>query len=231
MIKDPSKLNHYDYLNQLLNRDKKNLISANTKITSALLEEIANMKNTFPSEDPLTEENLEKLNQILHDLATAETQKAYNKSLQTIQLKINNDAGVSLVPTVPPSQILEEFNAFVAEEVKQKKHSLEDFRSDLQPGPPQILVLYFPDSESAQRFIDQLFKKNLATLPDGSQDMQQVKDLFSQRAMKRQLNNLTTANLTPPALTPPKAASEKPNNALGSDAPEPDAHAPASPGT
>jgi hypothetical protein len=133
--------------------------------------------------------NLEKLKRASKALLTdSASKKSYDQALlksATINLDVGDGSriGLELVPPTKIEQITTEFNTFVSEQVGKPKPSGGNYdKSDFtyKEDPPGVHTYTFPDKASAEAFMQQLFNKNLAMLPGGSQN---TKDIWPQETV------------------------------------------------
>lgn len=208
MIKNPHRKDHYTYLNELLDLKDKKQLGPKTEIEGELitkvkaeLTKLEDMKRMQVSSE--IEANIIKIKRALEILESDDKRKLYNAGLEsppTVQVKIE---GVSkkchvIVPLVPVDEIIAEFNAFKAEKTGQDKpkggkYKENDFRHEKLDGPPVMDILVFPDIESVEAFLGSLFDKNMVMLPNGSQDIEDVKKQFIQQALKGQVSDLRSS--------------------------------------
>ena len=212
LVKSPLKINHYDFMKKFLNdamephltklEDKKAPETERSQALEALNKELQNelaaLNTTLAAEKEAIlkkqlAENIEKLNHVIDTLSNPEKKKTYDAALEnpkpvSIAIKEGSKKGLSLVALVPLPEIESVFEKFVADQKKAWPSSKGPFpegnyTSELRKGPPEVLILTFPDAESANAFISQLFKNNQAMFPDGSQD---INDLDKQQAAQEQ---------------------------------------------
>lgn len=142
----------------------------------------------------LLKENIKKLNNVSDTVSSPDKKRKYDDALEnpksstTIFIQDGSKKEISLLALFPLADIESAFKKFVDELKKawpsSKGHFPEgNFKSELRKGPPEVLILTFPDAASAKAFISQLFDKNMAMFPGGSQD---INDLDKQHAAQQQ---------------------------------------------
>ena len=93
---------------------------------------------------------------------------------------------MAIVPLIPIDKLKEEFDSFAKPGGKNSlvgkdkdpgpgKYEEKDFKYEKQKGPPEMHVFTFPDQASADAFVKNLFDKNMAMKPGGSQDIADMK--------------------------------------------------------
>lgn len=196
MINNPHSKDHYKYLNELLNLENENRLAAKKAINNqqevikqlnTKIQEIQNKKENITE---LEQANLEKMKRALEILEDEEKRKRYDTALTShpsMDLKTEDKKGISFVPLVDIKEIINEFVDFKKEQMDKKDekgHPLfpeGSFKYEKLDGPPTVHVFTFPDEASANEFMQRLFNKNMAMLPNGSQDIEDVKKMRNQQ--------------------------------------------------
>jgi curved DNA-binding protein CbpA len=202
MPKSTHSKTHYAYLNELLNLDENQQLEAGKDIQdkeaiiSRAQQELDGMQKKASTEAIQNEIN--KLQRALEILRDDEKRKQYDAALKafpSVQLSSQEEkgGGIQTVPLVPINKILSEFEDFKKEWLAKKDEkgnplfSEGDFKYRKIDGPPTIHILTFPDEASANAFLARLFNKNMAMLPNGSQNIKEVESLRRQHNLKEKL--------------------------------------------
>lgn len=208
MVKKPLSLNHYAYLNQLLDLkgikplEPKKEIPDKDEIINKLIEKQKELEAIQQSANQYAEAqaNLIKIQRSLEILKNEEKRKHYDEALTNqpnVEFK-HKEKGTMLVALVPIEDIIKEFDGFQKEMLGLKDaqgnplHAEGDFKYEKIDGPPEMHVFHFPDEKSAHAFIDRLFNKNMAMLPNGSQDIESIKPQSIQKIFKDKLTTMKT---------------------------------------
>ena len=217
----PSSLNHYDFLNTFLQLvappaslesyktypNNPALIARITQERSLLEKKIAENQFIAETERGIIMANLQKLTRAQEALLTTpENKKAYDDalSLKTTPIELIADQKKYHLVLVPPTDIktiTAEFHQFAKEQITKNNangtpYKESDFR--YEEKPPGCHTYYFPDQASAEAFMERLFGKNMAMLPGGSQN---INDLKSPQAKQEQGSpNPSIANSSDPAI-------------------------------
>ena len=212
MVKKPLSLDHYAYLNQSLNLKGDSLLKPKheipdkSEIIKNLIEKQKELEAIQESANQYAEAqaNLTKLQRSLEILQNEEKRKRYDEALNcqpNVEFKPQGkENGISLVPLVPIEDIIKEFNDFQTEMLNLKDdqnnplYAQGDFKYEKIDGSPVTHVFTFPDEKSRNAFLERLFSKNMAMLPNGSQDIESIKQQSVQKNMKDELTTMKTEN-------------------------------------
>lgn len=201
-LDNPFSKNHYDFLNECLSLQNAEKLQQHKQLLDLekgkLLNKIAEFKDDLTHQKDMAikeedkkniDENLKKLARAQEDLLTTlENQKAYDAKL-SIKPSAKLQGGgksIGLIPLVDIGEITKEFDAFVKEQIGKPKpggdgvYAAGDFKHI--EDPPGTHVYTFPDEQSLKDFVQRLFNKNMAMLPSGSQN---INDVFPQKAINR----------------------------------------------
>ncbi|WP_133127076.1 hypothetical protein [Legionella nagasakiensis] len=215
-IKQPLAKNHYEYLNELLGKEGDRALSAKKEMEDAearalaekvrvkLIEMEARLVSESTNQD--LKDNITKMKRVLEFLQSEEKRSSYNAAISTsvssatVQTKVEGQAkSMAIVPLVPIKEIIDEFDDIKKQMNGQDKpggggkYKETDFSYRTEEGPPKVHVFIFPDEASANAFIERLFNKNMAMLPNGSQDMKDVKKGWQQQATAQQTTGMKGA--------------------------------------
>lgn len=205
MVKDPHSKDHYAYLNELLALEESKRLKAGQEISETLIKQAKTKLEEMNAEKEKAstaelEANISKIQRALETLQNEEKRKLYDTGLKngpSIKLEIEGkEKGVSLIPLVPVEDIISEFNDFKKEQLEKKDDKNNplfaegNFKYEKVEGPPTKHVFTFPDQASANAFIERLFNKNMAMLPNGSQNIEDVKKQQKQQSMKEKITNI-----------------------------------------
>lgn len=177
----PFSLNHYDFLNQLLDIEDDELLKRNSdrqRIQNILnmardkIEEIErNRRNTTPEQRTAITKKFER---IRADFENAEKKTRYDNALsgnpaltEAITVR-DGKTEVKAAALAPISEITTAFNDFKA------RYPGQAAGFTYEAGPPA--VYNFPDDAKRDEFLQILFERNLVMMPNGSQDIQDVKN-------------------------------------------------------
>src|SRR3990167_3161276 len=198
-MKNPFSKNNYDYLNELLDLKPYNEKDPNSKNTNYLskesttispeifesikakiTEEEAKLKASSAENKASIEANLLKMKRAYETLQDNDKRKLYDEALKKapkMELKLAKGVSLPLALLVPISNIMNEFEAFKKEKCKNNPSFGEggNFTYKKIEGPPVIHCFTFPDQKSMDDFIEKLFSKNMAMLPNGSQSIDDLK--------------------------------------------------------
>lgn len=206
LVKSPLGMDHYAFMKKFLNKemephllkldDQKALETERALALEALNKELKaelDALNALLLDEKgailraQLEANIQKLKNVSETLSSPDKKKKYDLALEAhkpgtnLSLKVA-EKGISLVALVPLTDIKKAFDNFVAAQ-KMGWKSLDgkafpegSFKSEFREGPPEMLILTFPDAASAKAFIKQLFENNMAMFPGGSQDINDFDD-------------------------------------------------------
>lgn len=185
---------HYEYLNEWLANQQDETLKAiimvpGEDIEAQLLERVKAQLNDeikqlmALQEEETQQRKLKKMQECLAILEDESKKKAYDASLKSpLQLQVGNDVAsrVRLLATVPVEDIVSAFELFKSELLALKDpegkpiYQESDFTVTQIPGNPPVYVFKCPSAETRDAFISRLFTNNLATFPNGSQDMAEL---------------------------------------------------------
>lgn len=188
MVKKPLTLDHYIFVNLLLDLKDNNRVDPNKEILDKnnLMDQLIEQQKALDAmKTAEAQENALKLQRVIETLNDEKKKKAYDDALKNapnMELKLaGKEKGRLFVPLVPIEDIISEFNAFEQEMLNLKdkdgKPLFEkgNFKYEKQDGPPEMHVFTFPDQASANAFLERLFQKNMAMFPNGSQSTESIK--------------------------------------------------------
>ncbi len=189
MVKKPLTLDHYTFINQLLDlKDNARLepnkeIINKEKIINQLIEQ-QKISDAIQNDEAAKQNSL-KLHRVIETLNDVKKRKHYDEALTNkpkVKLKIDDKEVEGLIiPLVPIEDILSEYEAFKNEMMQLKDEDGKplfkegDFKYEKHDGPPVFHVLHFPDEATANAYLERLFSKNMAMFPDGSQSTEDKK--------------------------------------------------------
>lgn len=199
LLENPLSKNNYDFLNECLGLDKAPLKLEQGKecaYKEALIKKIIEARVQFEKELAVktqiqSEENNLVLNKIKANLekierakdallTTFENQKTYDQALATKESSTNIEVAgknITLIPLVKIEDITKEFYSFSKEQIGISKsdggvYAADDFKYKKDASGTHTYT--FPDQKSAQAFLERLFNKNMAMLPGGAQNINDV---------------------------------------------------------
>ncbi len=205
LIKNPLGKNHYEYVNELLeisdNKHRAESLKENQKRTQLIQElniklkeleaELLKAGNT-EEQNRLIEANLLKLKRVQEMLHDDSKKIQYDAAIATPALTKLQVAGkemnqTAILPLVAIEDIIQEFEEFSNRKDADGKLLIpQGCKYEKQEGPPVTHVFTFPDEKSKNDFLQILFSKNMAMLPNGSQSLEDLTN--SQKSMKDQLD-------------------------------------------
>jgi hypothetical protein len=214
MIKNPLGKNHYEYLNELFQTKDKHTADSLKDIQDRnnLIKELEEKQKEFEARLNIanTEDkrrqiqaNIEKIKRIV-DMLKDETKKLKYDTALAVSPSVKLEVGgkehkyTSIVPLVDIENIINEFNEFSNKKDEQGNLLFPEgnFKYERQEGPPVVHVFTFPDEKSMNDFLQVLFNKNMAMLPNGSQSLDNKPN--PQNAIKEELGRLKSNSTQEP---------------------------------